>query len=235
LRMKNRTSLLLILAVECLLLSALAYAGDPLIWEDQFDLGGKFDQARGIAVSGRQAVVIGIGQTATGEVAMLVRAYESATGMLEWHDQTPIALGFITNVVIAGFGDEVFGAGYLAQDQGTDFLVRAYDAKTGNRLWEDIADKGRDDIVLDIAASHAGVFAVGYGGNMGGSSLDFWYARMTEQPARFSGKIKSITEGPTIWPAKSQPKVKWFLWRAQAEALQLVTSFFELTTQLLAN
>ena len=47
--------------------------------------------------------------------------------------------------------------------------MRAYDARTGNQLWEDVVNKGRDDFVQDIAAGPEGVFVVGYGGNIGGS------------------------------------------------------------------
>jgi hypothetical protein len=44
-------------------------------------------------------------------------------------------LEFITGVFIDDLGHTVFAAGYF----GTDFLVRAYDARTGNQLWEGTA------------------------------------------------------------------------------------------------
>ena len=100
-----------------------------------------------------------------------MRAYDVKTGTLEWQDQRPLASGFITKVVIDDVARKVFGAGYAANGPGTDFLVRAYDARTGDRLWEDVVDKGRDDFVQDIAAGQEGVFVVGYGGNTGGSAI----------------------------------------------------------------
>ena len=147
-------------------------ARDPLIWEDQFDLAGQNDQAFGITVSNRTAVAIGVGGTASGGVDLLdARAYDVRTGTLEWQDQRPLASGFITTVVIDDVARKVFGAGYAANGPGTDFLVRAYDARTGDWLWEDVVDKGRDDFVQDIAAGQEGVFVVGYGGNTGGSAV----------------------------------------------------------------
>jgi len=169
-----RATSFLLLTVVLLISNARALGdGDPLLWQDQFDLAGRTDQARSIAVSRHRAVAIGVGSTVDGGVDLLVRAYDTVTGTLEWRDQTPLASGFITNVVIDDLRHSVFGAGYVAGGQGIDFLVRAYDARTGDRLWEDVANKGLDDFVQDIAASHSGVFVVGYGGNIGGSSLDF--------------------------------------------------------------
>ncbi len=146
---------------------------NPLIWEDQFDLAGRTDVASGITVSSRMAVAIGVGSTANGGIDLLVRAYDVKTGTLKWHDQTPLASGYIVKTVIDDVGHKVFGAGYAANGPGTDFLVRAYDARTGNRLWQDVVNKGRDDLVQGIAAGPEGVFVVGYGGNIGGSALKF--------------------------------------------------------------
>ncbi len=146
-------------------------ARDRLIWEDQFDLAGRTDRAFGITVSSGMAVAIGVGGTASGGSDLLMRAYDVRTGTLEWQDQRPLASGFITTVVIDDGARKVFGAGYAANGPGTDFLVRAYDARTGDLLWEDVVDKGSDDFVQDIAAGQEGVFVVGYGGNTGGSAV----------------------------------------------------------------
>jgi glucose dehydrogenase len=169
-----RATFFLLLSVGCLISNAAAAGnGDPLLWQDQFDLAGRADQARSVAVSSHRAVAIGVGSTVNGGVDLVVRAYDTTTGTLAWRDQTPLASGIITNVVIDDLGQSVFGGGYVQGGDGIDFLVRAYDARTGDRLWEDIANKGLDDFVQDIAASRSGVFVVGYGGNIGGSSLDF--------------------------------------------------------------
>ena len=163
------------LSLAALLLSlpteSIVSARDRLIWEDQFDLAGRTDRAFGITVSSGMAVAIGVGGTASGGSDLLMRAYNVRTGTLEWQDQRPLASGFITTVVIDDGARNVFGAGYAANGSGTDFLVRAYDARTGDLLWEDVVDKGRDDFVQDIAAGQEGVFVVGYGGNTGGSAV----------------------------------------------------------------
>ena len=158
--------------------SALGQTRVDFLWEDQFDLAGRIDQARGVAVSSTRAVAIGVGGTATQGVDLLVRAYDTETGTMVWQDQAPLSAGYITGVVIDELDDKVFGAGYApdssgAGDSGADILVRAYDVTTGNRLWEDIANKGRDDFVQAIAAGAHGVYVVGYGGNVGPSPLDF--------------------------------------------------------------
>jgi hypothetical protein len=44
-------------------------------------------------------------------------------------------------------------------------VVVAHNLLTGNRLWVNTINKGRDDIVQDIAAGPSGVYVVGYGGN----------------------------------------------------------------------
>jgi len=158
-------------ALLSLPMESLISARDRLIWEDQFDLAERSDQAFGITVSSRMAVAIGVGGTASGGLDLLMRAYNVKTGTLEWQDQRPLASGIMTKVVIDDVANRVFGAGYAANGPGTDFLVRAYDASTGDRLWEDVVDKGRDDFVQDIAAGKEGVFVVGYGGNVDGSPI----------------------------------------------------------------
>ncbi len=211
--------------------------GHPLRWQDQFDLAGGTDQARAIAISSHRAVAIGVGTTVNGGVDLLVRAYDTATGTLQWRDQSPLASGIITSVVIDDFGHKVFGAGYAQGGEGTDFLIRAYDATTGNRLWEDISNKGRDDFVQGIAASRLGVFVVGYGGNVGTSSLDFLvraYAPRTgallwedqvDNAGNDDAAWKVVVEGSTVFVAGSSSKAgvnqQWFIRAYDAASGQL--------------
>jgi hypothetical protein len=168
-----------VLAIFLLLTaSALGQTRVDLLWEDQFDLAGSIDQARAVAVSSTRAVAIGVGGTATQGVDLLVRAYDTETGAMVWQDQAPLSAGYITGVALDELDDKVFCAGYApdssgAGDSGADFLVRAYDATTGNRLWEDFVNKGRDDFVQAITAGGHGVYVVGYGGNVGPDPLDF--------------------------------------------------------------
>ena len=211
--------------------------GHPLRWQDQFDLAGGTDQAGAIAISSNRAVAIGVGTTVNGGVDLLVRAYATATGTLQWRDQSPLASGIITSVVIDDFGHKVFGAGYAQGGEGTDFLIRAYDATTGNRLWEDISNKGRDDFVQGIAASRLGVFVVGYGGNVGTSSLDFLvraYAPRTgtllwedqvDNAGNDDAAWKVVVEGSTVFVAGSSSKAgvnqQWFIRAYDAASGQL--------------
>ena len=153
--------------------SAWGQTSFDFLWEDQFNLAGRADEARAIAVSSTRAVAIGVGSTMNDGIDLLVRAYDTKTGTLAWRDQAPLSAGYITNVVIDELDDKVFGAGYAPDGSGADILVRAYDATTGNRIWEDVANKGRDDFVQAIAAGAHGVYVVGYGGNVGPAPLDF--------------------------------------------------------------
>ncbi len=163
-------------AALLLSVSSTASAQGHLLWEDQLDVAGGNDMARGVTVSGNLAVAIGTGTTANGEQTLLVRGYDVTTGAIQWQDRAALFSGLIAKVVIDSTGQAVFGAGYApdrTNPSGTDFLVRAYDAGTGQRLWENVTNIGRDDMVEDIAASPEGVFVVGYGGNTAGQTSRF--------------------------------------------------------------
>lgn len=162
---KNSIFCLLVL-IGCLLLTPRASdrKNPSLLWQDQFDLAGHWDLATSIAVSGQRALAIGVGSetgTTNLPVDLLVRAYDLASGTLQWQDQMPLISGVIDLVFIDDLGQTVFVTGYVPGG----LLIRAYDARTGDRLWEDIVDKGR---ARAIAASHAAVFVVG-GVNIGES------------------------------------------------------------------
>ena len=186
-----------------------------LLWEDQFDLAGKTDQARAVAVSHNRVIALGVGESAAGGIDLLVRAYDPGTGTLVWWDQSPLAPTALTTVVIDDLGQRVFAAGYSRDNGGADFLVRAYNARNGNRLWEDVSNKGRDDYVQDIAASRKGVFVVGQGGNIGSASLDLLVrahdpntgALLWEDQVDKSGTDdiawKVVTDGQTVFVAGS--------------------------------
>ena len=57
-----------------------------LLWEDQFNLAGGRDQANVIAAIGNRVVGIGTGYTQAGGLDMIIRAYDTATGTLQWSD-----------------------------------------------------------------------------------------------------------------------------------------------------
>ena len=189
-------------------------AREPLIWEDQFDLAGRPDQAFGITVSSRMAVAIGVGGTALGGTDLLMRAYNVRTGTLEWHDQRPLASGVMTKVVIDDVANKVFGAGYAANGPGTDFLVRAYDARTGDRLWEDVVDKGRDDFVQDIAAGRMECLLLDMGETLAAPPSTSWYAPTIREQETFSGRIKSTSGANDVaaWQVETEGGTRFGCW-----------------------
>ena len=71
-------------------------------------------------------------------------------------------------------GSRIFVAGFSRNAAGNDdFLVRAYDARHGDLLWEDQFDKAGDlDGAAAIAVQGRRVFAAGEGTNAAGN-LDF--------------------------------------------------------------
>jgi putative pyrroloquinoline-quinone binding quinoprotein len=168
-----RLTLMLVLAVMG---EANAFGDDvPLIWEDQKDFSGSFDEAEAVTVSGKTVVVAGLSHVAFDGTDFVVRAYDVDSGVLRWADQMPATAGVLSRVFVTSAGNTAFAAGYTSTPgtSNQDIFVRAYDATTGNALWNDLLDKGRDDWPQGIATSSSVVVVVGYGGNTAGSGIDF--------------------------------------------------------------
>jgi outer membrane protein assembly factor BamB len=142
-----------------------SFAQDHLSWEDQIDFSGGMDTARSVTLSGNTAVVAGVA-TVRGGLDFVVRGYDVRSGAVSWTDQTAAFSGLSTEVFVTSAGSNVFAAGYTPSTVCcTDIFVRAYDARTGHVLWDDVFDKGGDDLPQGIAASPSVVAVVGYGGN----------------------------------------------------------------------
>jgi outer membrane protein assembly factor BamB len=96
-----------------------------LIWRDRFQhVPGGDSFARGLITFGQRVVVGGWAQDATGDYAWTLRALDLATGSAVWNER--IAGGGVN--AIAGAGNQMFAAGFLANGQGlADVTVRAYD------------------------------------------------------------------------------------------------------------
>src|SRR5262249_6507117 len=99
----------------------------------------------------------------------------SGAGAVRWTDQTPLTTtsGIITNVFTATLGEIAFAAAYKTlPSNDSDMLVRAYNTRTGNVLWQDSINKGRDDFPQGLTAGPFVVVVVGQGGNRSGTALD---------------------------------------------------------------
>jgi hypothetical protein len=102
-----------------------------LLWEDQFDGGADgFDQGTFLTITANVVSIAGVTATSPSFLgdAFMVRALDLRSGAVLWHDQmSPSGVGdFATQ--IASHGNRVFAVGGVADD----WMVRAYEAKTGH-------------------------------------------------------------------------------------------------------
>ncbi len=141
---RRRTFAALLAAMTCVLMTAAAWnePGD-LAWEGEFDLGD-FAQAFAVATLKDQVFVSGLVRNAPfpDQPDFLIRAYDARTGGLLWHDQVGNGFGldeFAVDVVTDEKRVFVSGTAFIP-GRSYDWLVRAYDAKTGRLLWEDLFD-----------------------------------------------------------------------------------------------
>ncbi len=92
-------------------------------------------------------------------------------GDLLWDDQFDNGGGSNEALAITAQGNMVYAAGFGG---GTtvgeeEFVVRAYDAKTGDLLWDDQFDKGGGfNVAFAITAQGNMVYAAGFGETAGG-------------------------------------------------------------------
>ena len=95
----------------------------------------------------------------------------SAVGTLLWQDRLDVATGFDTANSSALAKRQLFVAGAVTNAGGnSDWLVRAYDRKTGALLWQDQLDRaGRRDAAVAVVADRGLVFASGYVTNASGN------------------------------------------------------------------
>lgn len=94
-----------------------------------------------------------------------MRAYDARTGTLLWDDRFDNGGGDSAPFAIAVKGNRVFAAGTGRTAEGAmQWVVRAYDAKTGAVLWQDRFDNGGgNSIAFAIAVKGRRVFAAGRG------------------------------------------------------------------------
>ncbi len=116
-----------------------AYAAETggLLWEQVFDLAGRFDvtQRRALLVEGGLLYVGGSTQNASGGFAGMVRAYDASSGVLVWQDQFGGRF-FDQARTFAIKAGRLFVGGVGLTDVSDDVLVRTYDARTGALLWQ---------------------------------------------------------------------------------------------------
>ena len=140
-----------------------AWSGqERLLWENQFD-AGDFDFAAqdAVAVEGNRVFVAGGATGATvSDIDFFVRAFDARHGTPLWEDRFDLAAGDDSALGITTGEGLVFASGSTTTDAGILVpLIRAYDARTGALLWQDV---GANQGLFDSATVHDGwVFAIG--------------------------------------------------------------------------
>jgi hypothetical protein len=145
-------------------------ASGQVLWED-YAGGGISGQATSLAVGGNR--VIAVGQCCASD--WLVRTYDARTGEIQWEDVVDKGGSAYPELAldVAILGGRAFVAGgggagcklEVAAQENCDFIVRAYDLRSGRLLWEDQHDLSLFDVSTSVAAEDGSVFAVGLGGN----------------------------------------------------------------------
>jgi hypothetical protein len=132
-----------------------------LVWQDRFGVDGKDEGAFAVAVTGNVLFVSGGASNPLIAGDWLVRAYDAGTGEVLWGDQLGAPDGFFVSLSIAARDGRVFAAGIGKTLAASDWIVRAYDAVSGDLLWEDRFDTGLGEGAVSIIANESGVFATG--------------------------------------------------------------------------
>jgi hypothetical protein len=141
--------------------------GGDLLWEAQFDMAGGNDYGRGMVTKGNTIFAIGYGTNASGNYDIIILAYDVKTGNTVWEAQFDKAGGDDYGRAIAIKGNTIFVTGYGTNASGNyDIITLAYDAKTGNLLWESTFDKaGGYDWGIAMAIKGNSIFVTGYARN----------------------------------------------------------------------
>jgi WD40 repeat protein len=157
-----------------ILVRALDSDTGSLIWEDQFDFAQENDTVDKLAIEGGRVFAAGYVRTSDDMHDFAVRAYDSQNGNLLWADYYGRAGGIDTAQDIVASKGRVYVAGGAYNSSGDrDFLVRVYDAKTGNLLWMDLyGTTGGEDAALGIAITSGRVYVSGVAYNSS-DNLDF--------------------------------------------------------------
>jgi outer membrane protein assembly factor BamB len=136
-----------------------------VLWQDLFDAGGLGGTATAIAAAGGR--VYAAGQAGRD---FLVRAYDGGTGSVLWQDQHDAAGLSDSATAVVVDGGRVYVAGGVTFEEPHPYypgrslaVVRAYDAATGELLWQDLFDQSlkTQTTVATTVAADAGRLYVG--------------------------------------------------------------------------
>ena len=149
-------------------LDMIVRAYDPqtgaLRWSDVYDRAASNEFGRAIAVDGPRVFASGFCSAANGNRDICVRAYDARTGRVAWTGTFDYA-GLDDEPRFRGLAvaqGRVFVAGEATRGANdTDFVLVAFDAATGRKLWHSAADRGPADLAESVVADGGRVFATG--------------------------------------------------------------------------
>lgn len=191
------------LAIATLLLATIVTAAPALaatgslLWENRGQ-PTPFGTAVAVAVHGNIVVASGNVNTDTSNPATadwFVRAADATTGATLWEDRLDATGSEDRSQGIAIDGSRVFASGWVRTPAtGFDFVVRAYDLRTGALLWQQRIDRGgRFELAEVIAAGGGRVYAAGRVLGASGSSDFAVFA--------FDGRT-----GDLLWQSVTDPR-----------------------------
>lgn len=153
------------------LVSAYEAETGAAIWQDRFGAGSG-NRAIDVAEGNGRIYAGGRARPPGAGLNWLVRTYDATTGAVLWQDHTP-AGDFAQANSIAVEGNRLIAAGTVRTTtpalpfSNTDWLIRAYNAKTGELLWQRQLDDGGGDNIeraYDVAVLDGRAFVAGTGG-----------------------------------------------------------------------
>lgn len=146
--------------------STLAAPG-TLLWEDQIDQAARADFAVAVAAAHGKVVAVGWTTNTARNRDILVRAYDGASGSLQWQDKFDFTGGIDSATsVVAAENVVVVGGSATNKAGNSNWLVRAYELTTGKLLWQDVAQTGgASEQVYELATDGHRVFAAGVSAN----------------------------------------------------------------------
>jgi PQQ-like domain len=138
-----------------------------LLWEDVFS-EGTFDEAIAIAAGGGRVYVAGVTLAGFfGPNEWVVRTYDAPTGRLLWQDHLSLGGKSSQPFSVLQDNNQVFVVGQVENIAGNmDFLVRAYDPRNGQLLWQNtFGFAGGYDSAQSITTEQGRLF-------VGGTAID---------------------------------------------------------------
>lgn len=167
------------------LVRAVSSKSRSFLWEDRIDSALLTDRVVGLAISGRRVIAAGVSNDAAAPESgpdWLVRALDAKKGTLLWQNIVDRgARDTVRDVGASGRTTVVVGRSVEAAGPGgdDDWLVQAYDTKTGALRWEDAVDfMLGEDQPRKVAVGKRLVVVVGGATNaVGPASGEDWVVR----------------------------------------------------------